>query len=50
MYCDRCKKLFSADQSSRSKVIFEKYNEPVFDGDLCHKCQDRLEDFLEKKK
>lgn len=49
-YCDRCKKLFKADQDPTTTVEFLRYNEKVFDGDLCDDCQDKLEDWLEGKK
>ena len=50
IYCDRCNKLFLEDVSHHSKIEFDRYNEVIFDGDLCNKCQDALEDFLERKK
>jgi len=49
IFCDRCKKLILEDVSRHSKIEFDRYNEAIFDGDLCNDCQDALEDFLDYK-
>jgi len=53
VYCDRCKKLFQAKDDPNSRITFDRYvngEGNIFDGDLCPKCQDKLEDWLERKK
>jgi len=49
-YCDRCGKLTKHRSDPTTRIEFDCFNEKVFDGDMCEKCQDALENFLENKK
>jgi len=50
LYCDRCGKLFQDCMGNYHVTVeFDKYNEPILDGDLCVDCQDDLEAFVFSK-
>ena len=42
VYCGRCKKLFSKDDTCKIKMEFDKYTE-AFEDDFCDKCASHLE-------
>ena len=46
--CDKCKKTFSIDEMTCDIKITGMYSEDI-NLDLCDKCKDKLDDFMDRK-